>query len=435
MKSTCFLRGLLPKRDYNRVIVTFIVPTNFLQWNVQGLRPKKHQVLQAIIEVNLDVVLLQETLIPAVFHWRVAGYTLHSLPTTVGGAHGCAMLVRSSIPHHRTTNPVYCGDGVEVLAVELQVGGRWFSVYNLYRSQRHCLDSRELLTLASHTSLLVGGDFNAHHPRLHSVLPTNTTGRHLSTLLEEIPHIKLLNTREATHTRGGRLDLTLVSGDLTAGATWQVHPTLTSVNYATLTTLTVTQLVPPRHPHGGTPGGRIGSSSKPSLTSGGALTSHQVICISRRTTWRQPCRGQPTPQAPRAAVTAPTGGSTTRQSENTTTESMYIGSCTKSVQPPPTWGYYRTWWHVCDKCLSRPERTSGWNGVPLSTNTPLSASCGEMWGQLLVQPRPAYLHQEAESLINFFTAWGSSAQLPPYTRHLQQQLRLHQDEAVRRHRK
>ena len=172
---------------------------NVLQWNMQGLRPKKHQVLQTIIDENLDVVLLQETLTPA-SNRRVTGYTLHSLPITVGGVRGCATLVRSFIPHCRMTNPVHCGDGVEALAVELQVGGRWLSVHNLYRSQGHRLDARELLTLTSHTSLLVGGNFNAHHPRLKSVLPTNTTGRHLSTLLEGIPHIKLLNTGEATHT-------------------------------------------------------------------------------------------------------------------------------------------------------------------------------------------------------------------------------------------
>ena len=225
-------------RDGNSAPPTVTPRLKVLQWNVQGLRPKKHQVLQTIFEENLDVVLLQETLTPADFEWRVAGYTIHSLPTTVEGSRGSATLVRSPISHRRTTNPVHCGDGVEVLTMELLVGGRCLSVDSLYRSQRHRLDAGELLTLASHTSLLVGKDFNAHHPRLQSVSPTNATGRHLSTLLEEIPHIKLLNAGEATHT------LTLVSCDLTAGATWQVHPTLTSDHDATITTLTVTQLVP-----------------------------------------------------------------------------------------------------------------------------------------------------------------------------------------------
>ncbi|MPC39679.1 hypothetical protein E2C01_033224 [Portunus trituberculatus] len=91
-----------------------------LQWNVQGLRPKKHQVLQAVFEENLDVVLLQETLTPAAFEWRVAGYTLHSLPAA-DGTRGCAVLVRSAIPHSQVAAPVHCDDGV-VLALELPVG-------------------------------------------------------------------------------------------------------------------------------------------------------------------------------------------------------------------------------------------------------------------------------------------------------------------------
>ncbi|KAG0715522.1 hypothetical protein GWK47_011794 [Chionoecetes opilio] len=173
-----------------------------LQWNAQGLRPKKHQVLQAIFEEDLDAVLLQETLTLADFKWRIAGYSLHSLPATEG-TRGCVTMVRSAIPRRRITNPVHCGDGVEALAVELHVGGLEITVYNLYRSQRHQLEAGELLTMALHTSLLVAGDFNAHHPILQSVSATNLTGRHLAVLLEEVPHIHLLNTGEPTHVRGG----------------------------------------------------------------------------------------------------------------------------------------------------------------------------------------------------------------------------------------
>ncbi|KAK4322663.1 hypothetical protein Pmani_006564 [Petrolisthes manimaculis] len=216
-----------------------------LQWNVQGLRPKRHQVLQAVFEEHLDIVLLQETLTPTDFEWRVAGYTPHMLPS-LEGTRGCATLVRSTIPHRRVPAPVHCGDGVEVLALELQVGGLLLLVYNIYRSQRHQLEAGELLSLASHSSVLVAGDLNAHHPMLQSPSPTNETGRHLAVLLEDIPHVRLLNTGEATHTRGGRLDLTLVSSDLAVDAIWQVHPTLTSDHFATLTSLPAPLRPPPR---------------------------------------------------------------------------------------------------------------------------------------------------------------------------------------------
>ena len=256
-----------------------------LQWNVQGLRPKKHQVLQAIFEEDLDVVLLQETLTPVTFEWRVAGYTLHSLHATEG-TRGCAALVRSTIPHHRVASPVHCGDNVEVLALKMQVGGRPLLLYNIYRSQRHTLEAGELVTLASQVSLLVAGDFNAHHPVLLSPSPANATGRHLAALLEDVPHIHLLNTGEATHTRGGRLDLTLVSSDLRAGATWQVQ-------YTPHSPATTSPPSPPSQLHrqlrpaplrAGTSGERTGTASKPPSLNGGPPTSRPLICTSRRGT-------------------------------------------------------------------------------------------------------------------------------------------------------
>lgn len=63
--------------------------------------------------------------------------------------------------------------------------------------------------------------------------------------MDDVPHIDLLIRGEATHIRGGRLDLTFASSDLSPGATWQVHPTLTSDHFATLTTLSVAPPVPP----------------------------------------------------------------------------------------------------------------------------------------------------------------------------------------------
>ncbi|KAG0727772.1 hypothetical protein GWK47_033940 [Chionoecetes opilio] len=118
---------------------------------------------------------------------------------------------------------------MEALAVELHVGGLELTVYNLYRSQRHQLEAGELLTMASQTSLLLAGDFNAHHPILQSVSATNLRGRHLAVLLEEVSHIHLLNTGEPTHVRRGATGPHLGVGD----------------HYATLT---AAPPIPPRPP-------------------------------------------------------------------------------------------------------------------------------------------------------------------------------------------
>lgn len=210
-----------------------------LQWNVQGLRNKRPEILQAIVEEDLDLVLLQETLVPAHFEWRLAGYTVHSLPCGAGGRRGCMVIVRSSIPHHRITDPVSCGEGVDVVAVQLQLPRLEVAIYNIYSGPGRQLEAGEVLSLATHVNILVAGDFNAHHPILQSVSRPNPAGRHLAAVLEDLPEVVLLNNGEATHVRGGRLDLTLVSRALATGSSWRVHPTLTSDHYALSTTLRV----------------------------------------------------------------------------------------------------------------------------------------------------------------------------------------------------
>ncbi|XP_050709221.1 uncharacterized protein LOC126994012 [Eriocheir sinensis] len=385
-----------------------------LQWNVQGLRPKRHQVLQAIVEERLDV-LLQETLTPADFQWRVAGFTLHSLPATAEGSRGCLALVRSGIPHRRILNPVQCGDGVEVMALELHVGGLLVHAYNIYRSQRHELEAGELLGLAAHTSLLVAGDFNAHHPSLQSVSSTNATGRHLAAVLEEVPEIRLLNTGESTHVRGGRLDLTLVSSDLAAGATWQTHPTLTSDHYATLTTLAVAPPVPPRP---------------------------QPRWNTRRADWG---RFQRTLDSwweyePQGDL---------HQQEQDLTAAIQHAADAAIPRTDPGRRRRPDWWFYTEEVREHNHRVNLHRKLYKKRPTPsnlrllqdvvsrareVSQRAKEDKWLECFRCRPAAHPQpirEAERLVDDFTSRGASTQLPPRTHRLQQRLRPNREEVTR----
>ncbi|XP_076042053.1 uncharacterized protein LOC143025957 [Oratosquilla oratoria] len=117
-----------------------------LQWNMQGIRNKKHQLLQTIMEEGMDIVLLQETLAPGDFEWRIGGYTVHSLPLDRGIGHrGCMVLVKNNLPHRRVARPVHCGEGVEVMAVELLLPDLPLLIYNIYRSPGKLLEVDEIL--------------------------------------------------------------------------------------------------------------------------------------------------------------------------------------------------------------------------------------------------------------------------------------------------
>jgi len=160
------------------------------------------------------------------------------------------ILVRGSIPCKAINNPIDCGDNVEVQAVELTLLNRTLLIYNLYKHMLGTLDISELFASAEDNLMLIGGDFNAHHPILNSPRATNADGHHLASTLDESPFIGLLNTGEATHTQGGRLDLTLVSSSLLTNSSWGIHEELTSDHFAILTSLGISKITkpPPRLP-------------------------------------------------------------------------------------------------------------------------------------------------------------------------------------------
>lgn len=70
---------------------------------------------------------------------------------------------------------VDCGDGVGALDLKLQMRPLQLIVYNIYRSWRYQVEAGELPSLASRTSLVVMGNFNAHRLLLKSVSLANTT--------------------------------------------------------------------------------------------------------------------------------------------------------------------------------------------------------------------------------------------------------------------
>lgn len=121
-----------------------------LQWNVQGLRSKRHEAHQARVEEALDLVLLQKTLTWEHFECMVAGYTVNALPCGDGRQRDCMAVVRSSIPHYRIRDAVGCGYCLEVLAVQLRSRGLALAAYNIYPGKQ--LEVGEVLLLTTHSS-------------------------------------------------------------------------------------------------------------------------------------------------------------------------------------------------------------------------------------------------------------------------------------------
>ncbi|KAG7157175.1 RNA-directed DNA polymerase from mobile element jockey-like 4, partial [Homarus americanus] len=182
------------------------------QWNVQGLSNKRHTVQAAVLAKNIDVFILQETLMSKDQQFRLPGYQHYSVPKGPN-SHGSMILVRATIPSSEV-EPVHCGDGVEAQAVRIHLVNDSLVVYNIYKPPTKRLEAGELLTQATQELVLIAGDFNAHHPTINSTTRMNLDGRHLVELLTDVPEITLINTGEPTHILGGTLDLTFISTEL-----------------------------------------------------------------------------------------------------------------------------------------------------------------------------------------------------------------------------
>ena len=230
-------------------------PFNILQWNAQGLRTSLEGLLTSLQEDNVHVAVLQETMLPEGRTMSFRRYDMYTSPYVRGGGQGTAILVKKDVFHRHITSPIDCGEGVEVLAVEVTFPTTTLTIYGIYRrpNEEVELDLGELFEFASHSPTLVAGDFNGHHP-LFAASPTatkrNTCGDHIVYSLQEFPDVTLINNPEPTHEQGGVLDLTFVSKFLAPRALWSIHPTLASDHFATTTTINMPQipsLTPPPH--------------------------------------------------------------------------------------------------------------------------------------------------------------------------------------------
>ncbi|KAG7162995.1 RNA-directed DNA polymerase from mobile element jockey-like 46, partial [Homarus americanus] len=201
---------------------------------VECTRPvnKRHTVQAAAIAKNIDVFILQETLMSKDKQFRLPGYQQYSVPKAPN-SYGSMILVRATIPSPEV-EPVHCGDGVEAQAVRIHLANDSLVVYKIYKPPPKRLEA--------------GGDFNAHHPTINSTTRMNQDGHHLVELLTDVPEITLINTGEPTHILGGTLDLTFISTELVPVAQWEMDDELTSDHFATTITLRVELLPPPPRP-------------------------------------------------------------------------------------------------------------------------------------------------------------------------------------------
>lgn len=196
----------------------------------------------------VDVFILQETFLPEGSTTTIPGYRAYHCPRSQGAGGGLSILARHRLDTRLVPDPLSCGEGVEVMAVSLHMPHATLLLYNVYRPPQGSLDMVEVFGLAATETMLVMGDFNAHHPRLGSAT-VNVAGRSLLADFDECGEVRLLNdTQCPTHVHLGRLDLAFASSSLLPPPTWSLHQTLTSDHFGVLLDVPLRAVPPPASP-------------------------------------------------------------------------------------------------------------------------------------------------------------------------------------------
>ena len=217
---------------------------NVLQWNINHAQAKLPSLIHVAATEDISIILLQETVKKAYQSLKIPGYHLYT-NNTAENDRGLAIYIKHGIPSQPIHNPIFCGENTEVLAVTITLRDHNLDIYNIYtQPTRATLELGQLFNHASNTPTLIGGDFNAHHPILSSIRPTNENGWHIEEILNEYHEVAILNNGEPTHINGGRLDLTFITTSLRQHTQWRVHPTLMSDHFAVTTQLNIPQLPP-----------------------------------------------------------------------------------------------------------------------------------------------------------------------------------------------
>ncbi|XP_076059544.1 uncharacterized protein LOC143036181 [Oratosquilla oratoria] len=240
------------------------------------------------------------------------------------------------------------------------------------------------------------------------------------------------------HPGGGRLDLTLASSDLAAGATWQVHPTLTSDHFATLTTLPVAPPAPSLPPPRWNIGRADWASFQASLDEWWAAYQPPVDLHQRERDLTAAIERAANAAIPRKAPSRRHRPNWWFYNEEVREHNHRVNIHRKLYKRRPNPTNLRLLQDVVARAreVSLKAREAKW--LEWCSSFSQHTSLSQLWKSVktasgAAPPRPAahpYPRQEAVRLVAEFTTRGSNDQLPGSTRRLQQQLRTLRDTAI-----
>ena len=216
-----------------RKIAPDIAASTIVQWNINGIRNNKKEILELINSKKASIVALQETLIDSKYLHKIDRFNVVAKngSNSDGRFHGgVATYIHSDTPYEE----VELNTNLQAVATTIHLGIR-FTICNLYIPPSYSPNENELQNLYNQLPkpCMMLGDFNAHHQRWGCQSGTNRRGIIVEKLISQ-NSLNVLNTGTPTHP--GRIndsiiDLTITTPDIASRFEWSTGPSLLSSDH------------------------------------------------------------------------------------------------------------------------------------------------------------------------------------------------------------
>ena len=150
---------------------------NIVFWNCQGLRPKRKELQNYLLENQIDILALNETFLKPKFKFHLPGNDIYKNERLVGTKVGAAILVKKGI----IVNQEWKNEHFNVITdnearaeeIELQNGDKVILATIYCPDGNPCLMLFRMINALSNQVIFLG-DFNSKHKQFGCVKPNKT---------------------------------------------------------------------------------------------------------------------------------------------------------------------------------------------------------------------------------------------------------------------
>lgn len=195
---------------------------SILQWNAQGLRNKKDELLNLIHTHNSDIVAIQETMFWSNIDFKIPNYSSvtkhgHYNRTPHGGV---SIFIHSSIPYHE----IQLDTPIQAVAIRANLN-RTMTICNIYSSRSHLLNTQLLEDLYRQLPkpCLIIGDFNSYNI-LWGSAKTDKRGKEIENFIHN-HNLNIMNNGAPTRISyqiETAIDLSICSSEIENYFNWSV---------------------------------------------------------------------------------------------------------------------------------------------------------------------------------------------------------------------